>query len=195
MAEQLEATESLAKRIRIALEATDLSAFGGRQRACQHGPPTTALPAHASRMRQPASGPHSDATRLPPSAARRLSGEMARPSRIRCDRISLLCESEGDIGSVEWRAATRSLVPRALQCLLEAWRDSESRSRSFPAGARRVPERPRRRSPRHVDGTACSELLLRRGISHRTTALYRPRNGKVERLHQTMALEWGYGLS
>ena len=40
------------------------------------------------------------------------------------------------------------------------------------------------------------ELLAARGIAHRTTAPYRPRtNGKVERFHQTMAREWGYGLS
>jgi transposase InsO family protein len=39
------------------------------------------------------------------------------------------------------------------------------------------------------------ELLADRGISHLTTAPYRPRtNGKVERFHQTMAREWGYGL-
>ena len=32
-------------------------------------------------------------------------------------------------------------------------------------------------------------------IRHLTTEPYRPRtNGKVERFHQTMAREWGYGL-
>jgi transposase InsO family protein len=40
------------------------------------------------------------------------------------------------------------------------------------------------------------ELLTARGISHRTTQPYRPQtNGKVERFHQTMAREWGYGLT
>ncbi len=39
------------------------------------------------------------------------------------------------------------------------------------------------------------ELLTRHGIRHLTTKPYRPRtNGKVERLHQTMAREWAYGL-
>ncbi len=40
------------------------------------------------------------------------------------------------------------------------------------------------------------ELLAREGIEHRTIRPYRPRtNGKVERFHQTMAREWGYGLA
>jgi transposase InsO family protein len=40
------------------------------------------------------------------------------------------------------------------------------------------------------------ELLAASGIEHRTTRPYRPRtNGKVERFHQTMAREWGYGLT
>jgi transposase InsO family protein len=40
------------------------------------------------------------------------------------------------------------------------------------------------------------ELLERHGIEHRTIRPYRARtNGKVERFHQTMAREWGYGLS
>jgi transposase InsO family protein len=39
-------------------------------------------------------------------------------------------------------------------------------------------------------------LLKRHGIEHRTIRPYRARtNGKVERFHQTMAREWGYGLS
>jgi transposase InsO family protein len=38
-------------------------------------------------------------------------------------------------------------------------------------------------------------LLDREGIRHLKTQPYRPRtNGKVERLHQTMAREWAYGL-
>jgi transposase InsO family protein len=40
------------------------------------------------------------------------------------------------------------------------------------------------------------ELLADREIHHMTTQPYRPRtNGKVERLHQTMAREWAYGLT
>jgi transposase InsO family protein len=47
----------------------------------------------------------------------------------------------------------------------------------------------------YVKNRSLRELLADRGISHRTTAPYRPRtNGKVERFHQTMAREWGYGL-
>ena len=39
------------------------------------------------------------------------------------------------------------------------------------------------------------QLLAQRAIRHLTTKPYRPRtNGKVERFHQTMAREWGYGL-
>nr|MDQ2981406.1 integrase core domain-containing protein [Actinomycetota bacterium] len=38
-------------------------------------------------------------------------------------------------------------------------------------------------------------LLERYRLRHLTTKPYRPRtNGKVERLHQTMAREWAYGL-
>jgi transposase InsO family protein len=38
-------------------------------------------------------------------------------------------------------------------------------------------------------------LLGRHHLRHLTTKPYRPRtNGKVERLHQTMAREWAYGL-
>jgi transposase InsO family protein len=40
------------------------------------------------------------------------------------------------------------------------------------------------------------QLLERHRIRHLTTKPYRPRtNGKVERLHQTMAREWAYGLT
>lgn len=40
------------------------------------------------------------------------------------------------------------------------------------------------------------ELLEDRGIAHWTIRPYRARtNGKVERFHQTMAREWGYGLA
>jgi transposase InsO family protein len=47
----------------------------------------------------------------------------------------------------------------------------------------------------YVKNRTLRELLLCHGISHRTTQPYRPRtNGKVERFHQTMAREWGYGL-
>jgi transposase InsO family protein len=43
---------------------------------------------------------------------------------------------------------------------------------------------------------ALAELLAREGIQHKTIRPYRARtNGKVERFHQTMAREWGYGLS
>ena len=39
------------------------------------------------------------------------------------------------------------------------------------------------------------ELLTGHTIKHLTTEPYRPRtNRKVERLHQTMAREWAYGL-
>jgi transposase InsO family protein len=41
-----------------------------------------------------------------------------------------------------------------------------------------------------------AELLARNGIRHLTTRPYTPRtNGKVERFHQTMAREWGYGMT
>ena len=47
----------------------------------------------------------------------------------------------------------------------------------------------------YVKNRTPRESLLDHGISHRTTAPYRPRtNGKVERFNQTMAREWGYGL-
>jgi transposase InsO family protein len=40
-----------------------------------------------------------------------------------------------------------------------------------------------------------AELLAARGIRHLITRPYRPQtNGKVERFHQTMAREWGYGV-
>ena len=48
----------------------------------------------------------------------------------------------------------------------------------------------------YVKNRSLRELLADHGISHLTTAPYRPRtNGKVERFHQTMAREWGYGLT
>jgi transposase InsO family protein len=48
----------------------------------------------------------------------------------------------------------------------------------------------------YVKNRSLRELLARRGIHHLTTEPYRPRtNGKVERLHQTMAREWAYGLA
>jgi transposase InsO family protein len=41
-----------------------------------------------------------------------------------------------------------------------------------------------------------AELLAASGVHHITTRPYRPRtNGKVERFHQTMAREWGYGMT
>jgi transposase InsO family protein len=48
----------------------------------------------------------------------------------------------------------------------------------------------------YVHNRTLRELLLSRGIRHLRTEPYRPRtNGKVERFHQTMAREWGYGLA
>ena len=48
----------------------------------------------------------------------------------------------------------------------------------------------------YVKNRSLRELLADHGISHLTTEPYRPRtNGKVERFHQTMAREWGYGLT
>jgi len=47
----------------------------------------------------------------------------------------------------------------------------------------------------YVKSRAVRQLLARHQIRHLTTQPYRPRtNGKVERLHQTMAREWAYGL-
>ena len=47
----------------------------------------------------------------------------------------------------------------------------------------------------YVRSRAMQQLLSRHQIHHLTTEPYRPRtNGKVERLHQTMAREWAYGL-
>lgn len=48
----------------------------------------------------------------------------------------------------------------------------------------------------YTHNRALAELLAREGIEHKTIRPYRARtNGKVERFHQTMAREWGYGLS
>jgi transposase InsO family protein len=48
----------------------------------------------------------------------------------------------------------------------------------------------------YVQNRSLRELLERQQIKHLRTEPYRPRtNGKVERLHQTMAREWAYGLS
>jgi len=48
----------------------------------------------------------------------------------------------------------------------------------------------------YTHNVALRELLAREGIEHWTIRPYRARtNGKVERFHQTMAREWGYGLS
>jgi transposase InsO family protein len=47
----------------------------------------------------------------------------------------------------------------------------------------------------YVKNRSLRELLAREGIRHLTTGPYRPRtNGKVERVHQTMAREWAYGV-
>jgi transposase InsO family protein len=47
----------------------------------------------------------------------------------------------------------------------------------------------------YVKNRSLAELLAHRDIRHLTTQPYRPRtNGKVERFHQTMAREWGYGV-
>jgi transposase InsO family protein len=48
----------------------------------------------------------------------------------------------------------------------------------------------------YVRNRSLRALLDRNGIRHLTTQPYRPRtNGKIERLHQTMAREWAYGLA
>ena len=47
----------------------------------------------------------------------------------------------------------------------------------------------------YIHSRRLRELLARHGIRHLRTKPHRPRtNGKVERFHQTMAREWGYGL-
>ena len=48
----------------------------------------------------------------------------------------------------------------------------------------------------YTHNNALAELLARHVIQHWTIRPYRARtNGKVERFHQTMAREWGYGLT
>jgi len=48
----------------------------------------------------------------------------------------------------------------------------------------------------YVRNRSLRELLEAREIKHLRTQAYRPRtNGKVERFHQTMAREWGYGMA
>ena len=48
----------------------------------------------------------------------------------------------------------------------------------------------------YTHNRALAELLLREGIEHWTIRPIGARtNGKVKRFHQTMAREWGYGLS
>jgi transposase InsO family protein len=48
----------------------------------------------------------------------------------------------------------------------------------------------------YIHNRSLRELLARQQIKHLRTQPYRPRtNGKVERFHQTMAREWGYGLA
>ena len=47
----------------------------------------------------------------------------------------------------------------------------------------------------YVHNRSLRKLLTEQQIKHLRTQPYRPRtNGKVERFHQTMAREWGYGL-
>jgi transposase InsO family protein len=47
----------------------------------------------------------------------------------------------------------------------------------------------------YTKNRSLADLLAGRRIRHLTTQPYRPRtNGKVERFHQTMAREWGYGV-
>jgi transposase InsO family protein len=48
----------------------------------------------------------------------------------------------------------------------------------------------------YIHNRSLRELLEAREIRHLRTQPYRPRtNGKVERFHQTMSREWGYGLA
>jgi transposase InsO family protein len=48
----------------------------------------------------------------------------------------------------------------------------------------------------YVRNRSLRELLAQHRIRHLTTQPYRPRtNGKIQRLHQTMAREWAYGLA
>jgi transposase InsO family protein len=48
----------------------------------------------------------------------------------------------------------------------------------------------------YIHNRSLKELLASKGIEHWTIRPYRARtNGKVERFHQTMAREWGYGVT
>jgi transposase InsO family protein len=48
----------------------------------------------------------------------------------------------------------------------------------------------------YVHNRSLRELLAREAVRHLTTEPHRPQtNGKVERFHQTMAREWGYGIA
>ena len=48
----------------------------------------------------------------------------------------------------------------------------------------------------YTKNTGLAALLADNQIRHLTTRPYRPQtNGKVERFHQTMAREWGYGMT
>jgi transposase InsO family protein len=47
----------------------------------------------------------------------------------------------------------------------------------------------------YTKNASLRQLLDQRGVRHLITRPYRPQtNGKVERFHQTMAREWGYGM-
>jgi transposase InsO family protein len=48
----------------------------------------------------------------------------------------------------------------------------------------------------YINNRSLRELLAAHGIKHLRTRAYRPQtNGKIERFHQTMAREWGYGMT
>ena len=47
----------------------------------------------------------------------------------------------------------------------------------------------------YTHNRSLADLLVHQGVRHLVTRPYRPQtNGKVERFHQTMAREWGYGV-
>ncbi len=112
---------------------------------------------------------------------------MAPETRVGCDYAHAIVDDHTRLAYVELlddeKAATvTAFVDRAL-----AWfADHEITARRVMTD----------NAWAYTHNRSLRELLATRQIKHLTTQPYRPQtNGKVERFHQTMQREWGYGLT
>lgn len=112
---------------------------------------------------------------------------MAPETRVGCDYAHAIIDDHTRLAYVELHDGEKAATVTAFTERALAWFERNGIT------ARRVMTD---NAFSYVKNRSLRELLERHEVKHLRTQAYRPRtNSKVERFHQTMAREWGYGLT